>query len=88
MTREGRLALLKRASFNRAYFTNPNRAIDARMIEPGYSRPRVNSFIYVDGAFRYVGDACPFWGGAQCPWIGNFFWRSRASVTDMENSKA
>src|ERR1051326_3293376 len=48
-----------------AGITSPNRIIESqsvRIIEPGYSRSRLDSFIYVDGAFRYVGSACPFWG--------------------------
>jgi hypothetical protein len=52
-------------SFQITYFTSPNRLIESqsvRIIEPGYSRSRLDSFIYMDGAFRYVGGACPFWG--------------------------
>jgi hypothetical protein len=33
-----------------------------RISEPGYDSSWVDSFIYVDGAFRFIGrGACPFW---------------------------
>jgi hypothetical protein len=52
-------------SFQITYFTSPNRVIESqsvRIIEPGYSRSRLDSFIYVDGAFRFAGSYnCSFW---------------------------
>jgi len=54
-------------NFRIKYSTGPNFVIGENgciaIIAPGYSREEVTSFIYVDGAFRFIGRGeCPFWG--------------------------
>jgi hypothetical protein len=56
--------------FRVRYITGPNFVVSETgcigIIAPGYSREEVTSFIYVDGAFRFIGrGACPFWSSCS-----------------------